>query len=50
VDERIKSLKEKRKQLGWTIKLLAEKADLSFGEALHVERKGIYCHAKVSGI
>lgn len=48
MDERIKILIEKRKKLGWTVKHLAEKAGLSHGEALHVEKKGIYNHTYVS--
>ncbi len=48
MDERIKILIEKRKKLGLTIRQLAERADLSYGEALHVEKNGIYNETYVS--
>ena len=48
MDDRIKYIIEKRKQVGWTIRQLANMAGLSYGEALHVERKGIYCETYVT--
>jgi len=41
MDERVKILINKREKLKWTIKKLAEKADLPYGEVLHFE-KGNY--------
>jgi len=42
MDNRIKSIIKKRKQLGWTIKKLAEKSGVTYQEALLVERDGIF--------
>ena len=42
MDERVKSLIKKRKQLGWTIKELIEKASLPYERAKHVEKRFAY--------
>lgn len=48
MDDRIKSIIEKRKKLGWTLKELAEKACLFNKEASLVEEKRIYSQQYIS--
>lgn len=43
MDDRIKSLNDKRNQLGWTLRELAEKAGLRYGDILKILSKGSYC-------
>jgi lambda repressor-like predicted transcriptional regulator len=48
MDERIASLIEKTDRLGWTLRQVAEKADLSYAETCHVLRRKIYNETYVS--
>ena len=48
MDQQIKHIIEMREKLGWTLKELAEKADLFYDEAVLVEKKGIYSPEYVS--